>query len=65
MGRSTSLVVVSGLAGAGKSAALNSLEDLGYYCVDNLPPAPLLVDYRDSYHYWLVLIIETIYKYRL
>ncbi len=35
----TSLVVVSGLAGAGKSAALNSLEDLGYYCVDNLPPA--------------------------
>lgn len=39
MGRSTSLVVVSGLAGAGKSAALNSLEDLGYYCVDNLPPA--------------------------
>ena len=39
MSRSTSLVVVSGLAGAGKSAALNSLEDLGYYCVDNLPPA--------------------------
>ena len=31
--------MVSGLAGAGKSAALNSLEDLGYYCVDNLPPA--------------------------
>ena len=39
MRRSTSLVVVSGLAGAGKSAALNSLEDLGYYCVDNLPSA--------------------------
>ena len=39
MSRSASLVVVSGLAGAGKSAALNSLEDLGYYCIDNLPPA--------------------------
>lgn len=39
MGTSTSLVVVSGLGGAGKSAALHGLEDLGYYCVDNLPPA--------------------------
>ena len=39
MTRSTSLVIVSGLGGAGKSAALHSLEDLGYYCVDNLPPA--------------------------
>ncbi len=39
MSRSASLVVVSGLAGAGKSAALDSLEDLGYYCIDNLPPA--------------------------
>ena len=31
------LVVVSGLSGAGKSSAMNALEDLGYYCVDNLP----------------------------
>ena len=31
------LVVVSGLSGAGKSVVMNSLEDLGYYCVDNLP----------------------------
>lgn len=31
------LTVVSGLAGAGKSVALNMLEDLGYYCIDNLP----------------------------
>lgn len=31
------LIVVSGLAGAGKSVALNMLEDLGYYCIDNLP----------------------------
>ncbi|WP_348760875.1 RNase adapter RapZ [uncultured Salinisphaera sp.] len=31
------VTVVSGLAGAGKSVALNMLEDLGYYCIDNLP----------------------------
>jgi len=35
----TRLVVLSGMAGAGKSAALRGLEDLGFYCVDNLPPA--------------------------
>ncbi len=29
--------MVSGLAGAGKSVALHMLEDLGYYCIDNLP----------------------------
>ena len=33
------VVVVSGTSGAGKSSALNQLEDLGYYCVDNLPIA--------------------------
>ena len=31
------LVIVSGLSGSGKSVALNTLEDLGYYCIDNLP----------------------------
>ncbi len=33
------VVVVTGMSGAGKSTALHSLEDLGYFCVDNLPPA--------------------------
>lgn len=33
----SSVVVVTGLSGAGKSTALNALEDLGFYCVDNLP----------------------------
>ena len=33
------LIVVTGLSGAGKSQAINCLEDLGYYCIDNLPPA--------------------------
>ncbi len=31
------LIVVSGLSGAGKSVAMHALEDLGYYCIDNLP----------------------------
>jgi UPF0042 nucleotide-binding protein len=31
------LILISGLAGSGKSIALNVLEDSGYYCVDNLP----------------------------
>jgi len=31
------LVIVSGLSGSGKSIALHTLEDVGYYCIDNLP----------------------------
>ena len=38
------LIVVSGQSGAGKSVALRVLEDLGYYCVDNLP-----VDLLDNF----------------
>ncbi len=40
------LILVSGLSGSGKSVALRTLEDLGYYCVDNLPAAliPALVE---------------------
>ncbi len=33
----TQLVVVTGMSGSGKSVALKTLEDLGFYCVDNLP----------------------------
>jgi UPF0042 nucleotide-binding protein len=32
-------VIVTGLSGAGKSQAMKSFEDLGFYCLDNLPPA--------------------------
>lgn len=31
------IVIITGMSGAGKSSALNILEDLGYYCMDNLP----------------------------
>ncbi len=35
------VIIVSGMSGGGKSTALNALEDLGYYCIDNLPGAML------------------------
>ena len=38
------LIIVSGMSGSGKSVALNTFEDLGYYCVDNLP-AELLPEF--------------------
>jgi UPF0042 nucleotide-binding protein len=38
-GFNPNVVIVTGLSGAGKSQALKTLEDLGYFCVDNLPPA--------------------------
>ena len=34
-----SCLIVTGLSGAGKSLAVHALEDIGFYCVDNLPPA--------------------------
>lgn len=33
------LVVLTGVSGAGKSTAMGFLEDVGYYCIDNMPPA--------------------------
>lgn len=33
------VVIVTGMSGAGRSTALNALEDLNFFCVDNLPPA--------------------------
>ena len=32
------LLIVTGMSGAGKSQAANALEDIGFYCVDNVPP---------------------------
>lgn len=39
-------VVVTGMSGAGKSTALKTFEDLGYFCVDNLP-IPLITKFAD------------------
>lgn len=35
------LVIITGMSGAGKTVAIQSFEDLGYFCVDNLPPTLL------------------------
>lgn len=34
----TEVVIITGMSGAGKTVAIQSFEDLGYYCIDNLPP---------------------------
>ncbi len=41
MSSQTRLLIISGLSGSGKSVALHVLEDLGYYCIDNMPAALL------------------------
>lgn len=40
------IIVITGMSGAGRSEATHTFEDLGYFCIDNLPPAfiPQLVD---------------------
>jgi RNase adapter protein RapZ len=35
------MVIITGMSGAGKTVAVQSFEDLGYFCIDNLPPALL------------------------
>lgn len=40
------LLIVTGMSGAGKSNAANVLEDIGYYCVDNIPPT-LIVPFAE------------------
>ena len=37
----TQLVIITGMSGAGKTVAIQSFEDLGFFCIDNLPPALL------------------------
>ena len=45
------LIMVSGRSGSGKSSALHALEDLGFYCVDNLPTRlipSLIHEFKDT-----------------
>ena len=39
--KNLSLVIITGLSGAGKTQALQSLEDMSFFCIDNLPPSLL------------------------
>ena len=45
-------IIVSGMSGSGKSIALHALEDLGYYCIDNLPAV--------LYHNFLIIWDKTL-----
>ena len=42
-------LIITGLSGAGKSQVVKALEDLGYYCVDNMPPE-LIPKFAEIYH---------------
>ena len=46
------IILITGISGSGKSVGLTSLEDAGYFCVDNLPPTLLraLVATRQEEH---------------
>lgn len=54
------IILITGISGSGKSVALNALEDVGYFCVDNLPPRflPQLAQYlsEDGYERLAVAI---------
>ncbi|PWI57621.1 RNase adapter RapZ [Sulfoacidibacillus thermotolerans] len=39
MGQGVRMLIITGMSGAGKTVAVQCLEDLGFFCVDNLPPA--------------------------
>lgn len=39
-------VIVTGMSGAGKTQVVHAMEDMGYYCIDNMPPA-LLVKFAE------------------
>jgi RNase adapter protein RapZ len=63
-GHSPELVIITGMSGSGKASVLKAFEDLGYYCVDNLPVeliprfAELTVRSRDSRRTALVVDVR-------
>lgn len=49
------IIILTGVSGAGKSTAISFMEDVGYYCIDNMPPELIsvfisLIEKSDSYH---------------
>ncbi len=48
--KNTRLVIISGLSGSGKSTALKAFEDIGFFCIDNLPATllPRFLDLKDE-----------------
>ena len=43
-------LIVTGLSGAGKSMAVNALEDIGFFCIDNIPAGllPRILDFAQQ-----------------
>ncbi len=58
------LLIVTGLSGAGKTQALNSLEDLGYFCMDNMPLDLLeyFLDHAGEDYTHVALVLDLKYK---
>ena len=36
------LIIITGMSGAGRTEAMHTFEDLGYFCIDNLPPSLIM-----------------------
>ena len=52
------ILIVSGLSGAGKSNVIKVLEDIDYYCIDNLPPQ-LLLSVSELKYEKIAVVIDT------
>ena len=57
-------VILTGLSGAGKTRAMHAMEDIGFFCVDNLPPALIPVFYdlclkTDGTHNRVAVVTDT------
>ena len=46
----TELIIITGMSGAGKTVAIQSFEDLGFFTIDNLPPALLPTFFVSARH---------------
>ena len=57
------MLIITGMSGAGKSRMIDTLEDIGYYCVDNMPPmliskfADLAVQNQSSLHSRMAVVV--------
>ena len=59
----TSFLIITGMSGAGKTQVIRALEDVGYFCVDNFPPALIdkfaeLIDESQGQIYRVALVID-------
>lgn len=54
------LIIITGISGSGKSQALRIFEDIGFYCVDNLPPVlmPQLADHASGRHPNIACVVD-------